>query len=130
MRLTVLLFPVLFATACGTHAGPAQSTPPANATDTLARIRAMTATPRCTQDSQCHSLALGVNPCGGAEGYLAWSSERTSPGEIRALGDIYQAERRAANQKSGRIGQCRFLPDPGAVCQAGLCQLASPPALR
>jgi len=105
--------------ACSTGA-PAPQT---GQGDTLARIRALAADAACTEDSQCHSLALGARACGGPEGYLAWSSAHTRPAEIQALGQQYQAERRAANTASGTISTCVFLPDPGAECRAGTCQL-------
>jgi hypothetical protein len=90
--------------------------------DTLARIRALVGTPSCSSDDQCHTLALGARPCGGPESYLPWSSAKTSPAEIQALGERYQAERRAANKASGGVSTCQFLMDPGAVCRAGTCQ--------
>jgi hypothetical protein len=90
--------------------------------DTLARIRALVGTPGCSSDDQCHTLALGARPCGGPESYLPWSSAKTSPAEIQALGERYQEERRAANKASGGVSTCQFLMDPGAVCRAGTCQ--------
>jgi hypothetical protein len=92
-----------------------------NNSNTLARIQGLVGTPSCTSDAQCHSMALGAKPCGGAESYLAWSSASTSEAELRALGDVYKAERQAANK--GRMSDCRALVDPGAVCRAGTCQL-------
>jgi hypothetical protein len=99
----------------------ARATPgTAGSTDTLARIHGLVGTPSCTSDAQCHSMALGSKPCGGAESYLAWSSATTSETELRALADSYKAERQAANK--GRMSDCRALVDPGAVCRAGTCQ--------
>jgi hypothetical protein len=99
--------------------------------DTLPRIRALVGTPSCSADSQCKTLALGARPCGGPEGYLAYSTARTLDTEMRALGERYAAERRAANSAAGRMGDCRFTPDPGAVCQAGACTLgAAQPVAR
>lgn len=135
MRLIACLFPLFLAVGC--HAdGVRPPAPPApgagaSATDTLARIRALAAKPSCTDDSQCRSLALGATPCGGPESYLPWSSTRTPPDEVNALGRIYEAERRQANQAVGRVSTCRFTPDPGAVCRAGTCELgASAPVAR
>jgi hypothetical protein len=130
----------VFVLACAACSGVAQTTAPApearpearsdaragaaaRQTDTLARIRELVGTPACSSDAQCRSLALGAKACGGPEGYLAWSTASTPEAELRALGDIHQAERRAAHAASGRISDCRFQPDPGAVCRAGTCQL-------
>lgn len=91
--------------------------------DTLARIRALAGAAACSDDAQCHTLALGTRACGGPESYLPWSSAHTAQAEIQALGERYKEERRAANDASGAISTCRFTPDPGAVCRAGSCQL-------
>jgi hypothetical protein len=93
--------------------------------DTLARIRALAANPGCSDDSQCHTLALGTRACGGPESYLPWSSAHTQQAEIQALGERYKEERRAANAASGAMSTCQFMPDPGAVCRAGTCQLGT-----
>jgi hypothetical protein len=133
MRTLILLL-LAGCAACSTGATPpsqqAPQTPPAAASGgpgeqggTLAQIRAMVGTPSCSSDAQCHTLALGNRPCGGPEGYLAWSSARTPQAELQALGERYKEERRAANTASGAISTCRFMPDPGAVCRAGTCQL-------
>jgi hypothetical protein len=128
MRILILLL-LAGCAACSTGATPqAQQAPQARATaqdgqgDTLARIRALVGTPSCSSDDQCHTLALGARPCGGPESYLPWSSAKTPPAEIQALGERYKEERRAANKASGGVSTCQFLMDPGAVCRAGTCQ--------
>jgi hypothetical protein len=140
-KIAFLSFALL--TACAAHGGGrqeagARAAPPASAAkdlagqgDTLARIHALVGTPSCSADSQCKNLALGARPCGGPEGYLAYSTARTPEPELRALGERYQAERRAAHAQAGLAGDCRFTPDPGAVCQAGACTLgAAQPVAR
>jgi hypothetical protein len=145
MRKLILL---LFAgcTACSTGAAPQAAGPATPSTpvprtgqapqgaqsDTLARIRSLAANTGCSDDSQCHSLPLGTRACGGPESYLAWSSAHTPQAEIEALGERYKEERRAANAASGMMSTCQFMPDPGAVCRAGTCQLrqgATPAAM-
>jgi hypothetical protein len=130
MRTLILLL-LASCAACSTGATPPSSpqtspAPPAASGEqggTLAQIRAMVGTPSCSSDAQCHTLALGNRPCGGPEGYLAWSSARTPQAELQSLGEHYKEERRAANTASGAMSTCRFMPDPGAVCRAGTCQL-------
>jgi len=139
MRKLILLL-LAGCTACSTGATPQGASPATPSTsvapqavqapqdgrgDTLTRIRALAGTPACSEDSQCHTLALGARACGGPESYLPWSSARTSQAEIQALGERYKEERRAANAASGAMSTCQFMPDPGAVCRAGTCQLGT-----
>jgi hypothetical protein len=134
MRTLILLL-LAGCSACSTVAAPqapqaqqaalSRSAPANGAGDTLARIRALAATPSCSSDAQCHTLALGARACGGPDSYLPWSSEKTSQAEIEALGERYKEERRAANAASGARSTCQFLMDPGAVCRAGTCQLGT-----
>jgi hypothetical protein len=139
MRKLILLL-LVGCTACSTGAAPRAPAAAVSASpvtqqaaqasgegqgDTLARIRAMAGTPSCSDDSQCHTLALGARACGGPESYLPWSSARTSQAGIEALGERYKEERRAANAASGAMSTCQFMPDPGAVCRAGTCQLGT-----
>lgn len=103
----------------------------ATAGDTLARIRALVGEPVCTESAQCRSLPVGANACGGPQDYLPYSLSRTDEKALRALADRYKAERQAEIKASGLVSICRHLPDPGAVCSSGLCQLgASSPAPR
>lgn len=129
MRTLILLL-LAGCTACtgaATQTSPAQGAPsqaaPGGQGDTLARIRAAIGTPACSSDDQCHTLAVGHKSCGGPESYLAWSSSKTSQAELQALAERYKEERRAADAASGMVSTCRFMPDPGAVCRAGTCQL-------
>jgi hypothetical protein len=144
-KIAFLSFGWVFAlvTACAAQNGGEHGAAPAPAAaapapgpaggqgDTLARIHALVGTPSCTEDSQCKTLALGAQPCGGPEDYLAYSSAHTLEPELRALGDAYGAQRRAAHAQAGRMSNCRFTPDPGAVCRAGVCTLgAAQPVAR
>jgi hypothetical protein len=136
MRKLILVL-LAACTACSTGAAPEAAGPAAAAAqqvvqpprdgqgDTLARIRALAGAAACSDDAQCHTLALGARACGGPESYLPWSSVHTPQAEIEVLGERYKEERRAADAASGAMSTCRFLPDPGAVCRAGTCQLGA-----
>lgn len=89
----------------------------------LPQIRAMVGTPSCVDSAQCHTLPVGARACGGPQSYLPWSSARTDGAALRALGQRYQEQQRAENAASGLQSDCRFIPDPGAQCRAGTCQL-------
>lgn len=98
--------------------------------DPVARIRELIGNAACSDSSQCHSLAVGARPCGGPEYYLAWSSAATGGDQLHALAERYKAERQAGNAASGRVSDCRYAMDPGAVCTAGRCQLRTGPLVQ
>lgn len=102
---------------------PVRGAEAAPAGATRARIQSLVGTPSCAGDAECRSIPLGAKACGGPEGYLAWSVKATKESELAALAERYKAERQAENQASGMMSDCRFMPDPGAVCRAGTCQL-------
>lgn len=111
--------PVLAASQPGGAPVPRTAAPGA----TFEQIRALIGAAACTDSSQCRTLPIGAKACGGPESYLAWSTKQTSEQELHALGERYRNERQAEQAKSGAMSDCRFLPDPGAVCRAGTCQL-------
>lgn len=116
---------VACAVAAARPAKPAkpQAAAAAGSGDTLSRIRAMIGDAACTDSGQCRTLAIGARPCGGPQAYLPWSSAHTDGAALMQLAEQYKQERQAANAASGEMSDCRFLPDPGAVCRAGICQL-------
>lgn len=125
-------FPFLILLACAacvacaaTASGPAKpkpvSVPPPG--DTLAQIRALIGDAACSDSSQCHTLPIGARPCGGPQAYLPWSSAHTDGAALAELAERFKKEREAALAASGELSDCRFFPDPGAVCRAGTCQL-------
>ena len=138
---TLLLSLIMACTACTTDAGvpPDQQQPPstqaapvpastpapgASAGSTLEQIRAMIGSAACSDASQCRTLPIGSRPCGGPEGYLAYSTSSSPEAELHALAERYKQERSEVHAKSGMMSDCRFMTDPGAVCVAGTCQLA------
>jgi hypothetical protein len=120
MRQLFLIL-LLGCAACSSVAQP----PPAAAEDLPQQIRALIGNAACSESSQCHALPLGANACGGPQSYLPWSSAATSDTALRALAERYKTRRQAQISATGEISTCRFLPDPGAECRAGACQLRS-----
>ncbi len=108
---------------------PAAAVAPSNdaaaGQDSLARLRAAIGSAACTDNGQCRSLPVGARACGGPEAYLAYSTAGGKEAELRAMAEQHQKERQAANARSGMMSTCRFMPDPGAVCSAGTCQLGT-----
>jgi hypothetical protein len=136
-KLVLLLLVAGVAGGCGAQsANPSGASPvaaskaaPASSLaapdDKLTRIRALVGSPTCTSDAQCHTLPLGAKSCGGPAGYIAWSSAKTQEAELRALGDSFKEQQQAANAASGMMSNCSVVPDPGAICKTGICQLGS-----
>lgn len=132
-------------TACSTNAGapherqpapaasaaptspsaPAAGTPADSSAGTLDQIRAMIGNAACSDASQCKTLPVGARACGGPEAYLPYSTANLSEPALQALAERYKAQRQAQNAASGMMSNCRFIPDPGAVCRAGTCQLGT-----
>jgi len=126
MRKLILIL-LLGCAACTTQAqDPGRKAAPAAAAgDTLTRIRATIGEASCTDSGQCRTLPVGAMACGGPEAYLPYSESRTDEKALRALGEQYKTERQAAIKASGMVSTCRYLPDPGAVCTSGSCQLGA-----
>ena len=70
----------------------------------------------CSDDAQCRTLALGSKPCGGPEGYMAWSVAATDARQIEALALRYQQARQARNQRLGLVSDCAMVPEPAVRC--------------
>lgn len=113
-------------TACATGGPPATivaaaaAPPPAagkNAAPRLLQeIRAAIGEALCDADAQCHSIGIGAKPCGGPEGYFAWSSRDTDREQLLELVARHREARRIEHESSGMLSDCRVLPDPGAAC--------------
>ncbi|MFC0250868.1 hypothetical protein [Massilia consociata] len=141
MRKLLFLF-VLACAACTTQAqdpgkqaalarAPAAQSGTAAPGDTLARLRAMVRDATCVESAQCRTVAVGAMACGGPESYLPYSIARSNEKAVRELGERYTNERLAQIKAEGMMSICRHIPDPGAVCTSGTCQLGgSSPAAR
>lgn len=141
---TLILILMLGCSACSLQArdsgfqAPVAIPPPAPITapgadggDALVRMRALIGTASCTASSQCRTVAVGAQACGGPQAYLPYSQARTDEKALLALAGQHRAEVKARLADGGMMSICRHLPDPGAVCISGSCQLgASSPAPR
>lgn len=92
--------------------------------DTLAQIHALIGNASCSDASQCRVLPIGARPCGGPEGYLAYSTSSAPEDQLLALAERHKQERARVHAEAGVMSDCRFMPPPSAVCVAGTCQLA------
>ena len=100
----------------------------------LALVQTLIGTAACQADTECRTVAIGYKACGGPEGYLAWSATGTDADALaRAVAD-HNAARQAAQAADGRVSNCQFVVDPGALCRAAAtgnggtrtCQLQTP----
>jgi len=111
-------------------ANPPPRTAPADASVELrAEILRVIGNAPCRNDSQCRAIALGSKPCGGPEGYAAWSTAGTDARELDALAARYKEARQARNQRLGLVSDCAVVPEPPVRCvpaaeagAAGRCQ--------
>lgn len=92
---------------------------------------------RCQADSQCHTVAVGANACGGPEAYLAWSSTGARRADVLRWVSRYNSQRQTWRERQDTLGVCRLVTDPGAHCDrpssseghpgsAGRCAVNSP----
>lgn len=130
----ILLLACTACSAAGPAAPPATApavpaaTAPAASSGLTAQMRAQIGTAACTESAQCKTVPLGARACGGPEGYLAYSTVTTPGAPLQSLAERYAQQRRAEQTASGMMSTCQMLVDPGAVCQAGACQLRTAPA--
>jgi hypothetical protein len=117
---------LLLACAACSSAGPPPvvAAPGAAASAELrARIDAEVGSAACDGPQDCHSMPIGAKPCGGPDGFLAWSSKNTDETRLRALVERHAAVRKEGNLRSGVASTCQIETNPGATCQAARCTL-------
>ncbi len=91
----------------------------------LQRIRAEIGDAQCSSSAQCRTLGLGSKPCGGPAGWTAWSSSVSDGEQLKVWAQDLAKRQRSRAQADGVVSTCSILPDPGAVCIANRCVLAS-----
>ena len=109
--------------ACQAQHSPAATVSETAEDDLLARIRSAIGDASCTSDAQCRTLAIGEKACGGPQSWLAWSAVSTASAPLQAWASELAALARHRNQVSGRVSNCQYNADPGAVCEARRCVL-------
>ena len=136
-RWAVCLVGVFFLSACQSQT-PTQKpvvlpTAPAPAAPALSKEAALqkritdeVGAARCESDAQCRTLALGAKACGGPQAWLAWSTSTSRETELHALAEELAALQRQRLTQSGMVSNCRYIADPGAMCQSQKCVLRTP----
>lgn len=82
----------------------------------------------CDTDSQCRTLPVGSKACGGPERWLVWSTKGNREAMLRNQIDRVASTSVGAPGWRGGYSDCAVLPDPGAACRAGRCELQQGPA--
>ena len=111
----------------------AQSSAAAGAADEAAlraRLRSAIGAAVCSRDAQCRTLAVGEKPCGGPDAWWAWSITSAQAEQLPGWAAELAALARQRNPRSGLASNCRDEADPGALCQAQRCVLATPESVR
>lgn len=100
----------------GTPTPPRAAAPADPSIDLRAEILRLIGTASCRDDSQCRALPLGSKPCGGPEGYVAWSTATTDARQLEALAAHYKGAREARNRRLGLMSDCAVVPEPAVRC--------------
>ena len=124
-----LLLASLLLTACLAQPGAAAAGLPDEAT-LQARLRSAIGDAACTGDAQCRTLAVGEKACGGPEAWWAFSVAGAQAAQLPGWAAELTALSRQRNQRGAIASNCQYQADPGAVCQAQRCVLATPPSAR
>jgi hypothetical protein len=79
---------------------------------------------RCSRNSDCATLGIGVRACGGPAQYVAYAVAATPAAPLQRAAERYAGLRKKQLEDSGEMSTCEVLPDPGASCSsAGQCRL-------
>lgn len=127
--LAVLLASLLLLGACQAQPRATASAAPDEAA-LQARLRSAIGDAACTDDAQCRTLAVGEKSCGGPEAWWAFSVTGAQAAQLPGWAAELTVLSRQRQQRSGMVGNCQYQPDPGAVCQARRCVLATPKSAR
>ncbi len=135
-HVVALMISVVLAASCQAHPPSVTATASAPVTprssdlkaedELRASIDADIGEPRCTDDGQCRTLAVGENACGGPLVWLAYSTVGARGDALRASASKLAALQRRRYELTGQSSTCQYTPDPGALCKAQRCVLRPP----
>ncbi len=75
----------------------------------------------CNENTECKFIAFGSKPCGGAKGYLIYSTS-INVNELEAMVEQYNQKEADFNTKYGIISDCSVaLPPTGMRCENNIC---------
>ena len=93
--------------------------------DELARLRsditALVGPAKCANLVNCRIAALGVNACGGAAEYIAYSWLSTEKAALETRIAEYNFALEDAQKREAPVSACTASPEPVAACVNGRC---------
>ena len=88
-----------------------------------AQIIEMIGEASCVNLVHCRLLALGTRPCGGADEYLAYSSNTGNRTALENKALEYTLLQEDVQQAKGAVGVCVVLPQPRLTCIDRRCRV-------
>lgn len=95
-----------------------QSTAPQ---DLYAKIQKAASNQGCTSDADCELLPMGAKPCGGPEGYMAYSKNNSDEAQLQKMAQNYKESRQKYNEDNQVMGTCVVTPKPLVSCVRNQC---------
>ena len=86
-----------------------------------AEIDALVGEAACASADECRYIGLGAKPCGGAWGYLVYSTAQTDEELLSRRVAAHNDFEQEMNRKYGYISDCSLAPVPEPGCRAGRC---------
>lgn len=134
----LILSPILLLLGCGLTPPPSSSTVNSNMTTQLdgplaqlqvdsrqlfQRLLRLTADKQCRVQQDCAVMAIGRQPCGGPEQYLAYALDKTDSRLLQITQDRYAKVKLDQQQRLGTVSNCQALPMPQTLCVQNQCVL-------
>lgn len=76
----------------------------------------------CDASYQCRVLPLGEKACGGASGYLIFSSKNTSIEQAEYLASEITSFEQIYNKNNQALATCQNILAPQTLCISNICQ--------
>ena len=89
-------------------------------------IRTEVGSAACESNMQCKTIGVGEKDCGGPAYWLTWSTKVSQQEKLQLWSADLAVLQRRRNEASGARSNCRYIPDPGAICLAKRCVLNQP----
>lgn len=112
---------VLLLAGCGSTSTPEAQAPGDDLAELRRQIDVEIGEAEAGSVAACRVMPLGHKPCGGPAGYVAYSTEASDEGRLRALAERYTDLQRAWNEERGMMSDCAITPEPEPALEGGRC---------